>query len=80
MEYKIDNINCEFENIKEEVNNGKLLLFAEWEVEKLLIDAKELKKSVKFEHEMKKLNSLITQLEQYLNDVQCLIDNNCSSL
>ena len=43
MEYKIDLINIKFENIKEEVNDGKLLLFAEWEVEDLLIEAKELK-------------------------------------
>ncbi len=79
FEYRIDFINHKFENVKEEVNNGKLLLFAEWEVEELLIEAKALKKDVKFEHEINKLNSLITQLNQYLCDIQSLIEKNCST-
>ena len=80
MEYKIDLISHKFENIKEEVNDGKLLLFAEWEVEDLLIEAKELKNDLKFEHEMKKLNTLIKQLTQYLSDIQSLIEKECSAL
>ena len=80
MEYKIDLINHKFENLKEEVNNGKLLLFAEWEVEDLLIEAKELKSNLKFEHEIKKLNALIKQLTQYLSDIQSLIEKECSTL
>ena len=78
FEFRIEAINKKFEDIKQEVNNGKLLLFAEWEVEELLIETKELKSFIDVEkhHE---LNVLIKQLSQYLCDIQCLIENHCSN-
>ena len=42
LEYKINTINHKFEDIKEEVNSGKILLYAEWEIEDLLLEANEL--------------------------------------
>ena len=43
LEFRIEVINKKFEDTKEEVNNGKLLVYAKWEVEDLLEEANELK-------------------------------------
>lgn len=80
FEFKIDTINKKFEDIKEDVNNGKLLLHAEWEVEDLIIEAKELKPLIKGEQANQELNALINKLNQYLYDVQSLIENASNTL
>lgn len=79
FEIEINKINNKFENIKEDVNNGKLLLFAEAEVEELLLQAKELKNSLKGKLKVEELNILIKQLNQYLCDIQSLIEKGCST-
>ena len=78
FEIEINIMNNKFEEIKEDVNNGKLLLFAEAEVEELLIEANELRKSLKGKVEIRELNVLIKQLSQYLCDIQGLIEQGYS--
>lgn len=78
FEIEINIMNNKFEEIKEDVNNGKLLLFAEAEVEELLIEANELRKSLKGKVEIRELNVLIKQLSQYLCDIQGLIEQSYS--
>ena len=77
FEFKIDAINNKFENIKEEVNNGKLLVYAKWEVEDLLDEAKEIKTMIQTKFE--ELDALINQLVRYIDDIQDLLDKNCST-
>lgn len=77
FEFKIDAINNKFENIKEEVNNGKLLVYAKWEVEDLLDEAKELKTLI--QTNIEELDALINQLVRYIDDIQDLLDKNCST-
>lgn len=79
FEYRIDTINHKFENIKDEVNNGKLLVYAKWEVEDLLDEANELKSLFETEEGILNLNALINQLNQYLANIQDLLDKNCST-
>ena len=80
FEFEINTIQNNFEVIKEDVNEGKLLLFAEAEVEELLIEARELKRSLKGKVKVDELNILIKQLSQYLSDIQCFIEKECSTL
>ena len=80
FEFRIETINKKFEDIKEEVNNGKLLLYAKLEVEDLIIEAKELKTLIKGELANNKLDILINQLKQYLCDIQGLIEQNTNIL
>lgn len=77
FEFRIDTINNKFENIKYEVNNGKLLVFAKWEVEDLLDEAKELKTLI--QTNIEELDALINQLVRYIDDIQDLLDKNCST-
>lgn len=80
LEYKISTINHKFEDIKEEVNSGKILLYAEWEIEDLLLEANELIPLIESEQAHEELEALINQLKQYLCDIQSLIEKDCSTL
>ena len=79
FEYKINTINHKFENVKEEVNNGKLLVFAKWEVEDLLDEAIELKLYIETHQAKQDLDALIKQLEQYLCEVEEFLSKDCST-
>ena len=79
FEFRVNAINYKFENLKEEVNNGKLLLYAEWEAEDLLNEAIELSTLVKTHESVDELGALITQLKRYLYDIQGLIEKEYST-
>ena len=74
FEFRINAINHKFENVKEAVETGDLLLFAEWEIEDLLMEAQELKNFITDNKSLKELSALINQLNQYLYDIQGLIE------
>ena len=80
FEFRIETINKKFEDIKEEANNGELLLFTEWKVEDLIIEAKELLPLIKGAQASEELNALINQLKQYLCDIQGLIEEDSKTL
>ena len=79
FEFRINAINNKFENIKEEINNGKLLVYAKWEIEDLIDEARELKSLVQTNESVEELNTLLKQLNQYLYDIQSLIEKECST-
>ena len=79
FEYKINTINHKFENVKEEVNNGKLLIFAAFEIEKLLNEAMELENAIETNEAKQELKALIKQLNQYYSEIEDMLSDNCSS-
>ena len=79
FEFRIEVLNKKFEDTKEEVNNGKLLVYAKWEVEDLLEEAKELKSLIETEQGLQDINALINQLTQYINELEDFISKDCST-
>lgn len=80
----IENLYIQFEDIKEEVNQGKLPLFAQFDTETLLDVVRRIRAEYVIAHAneelIEELDVLINQLNQYLNDLQSLIESETHSI
>ena len=69
----IHGLNNTFEQIKENVNNGQLPVFAKMQTEDLLTAAKEIKKEYALPsgnaEYVKEINIIIKQLTNYINEL-----------
>ena len=79
LEFRIDVINKKFEDLKEEVNNGKLLTFAQWEIEDLIMETEELLSLMESSEKTDDAKALLKQLNQYQYDIESLIEKDCST-
>lgn len=79
LEFRIDVINKKFEDLKEEVNNGKLLTFAQWEIEDLIMETEELLSLMESSEKTDDAKALLKQLNQYHVDIESLIEKDCAT-
>lgn len=79
LEFRIDVINKKFEDLKEEVNNGKLLTFAQWEIEDLIMETEELLSLMESSEKTDDAKALLKQLNQYQHDIESLIEKDCAT-
>lgn len=79
LEFRIDVINKKFEDLKEEVNNGKLLTFAQWEIEDLIMETEELLSLMESSEKTDDAKALLKQLNQYYVDIESLIEKDCAT-
>ena len=74
----------QFESIKEEVNKGKLPLFAQFDAETLLEAVKRIQAeyfiAIADKELIEELDILVNQLSQYLDDLQSLIESETHSI